>query len=139
LFASGDYFKYTQKEDWNNPAGFVANFIQKNDLILFNATWAQIPFDYYFKPYEEQYFLKVEKHGVPVDMFDSGVMEPKMTESDIPRLISLLSGHKTVWLVYSNNTTTDPKGLIPQTLASVMKLIYTRDFGAAQVQIYGAP
>jgi hypothetical protein len=50
LFSTGDYYKFTQTEDWNNPAGFVANFVQKDDLILFNASWMQIPFDYYFKP-----------------------------------------------------------------------------------------
>jgi hypothetical protein len=139
LFTAGDYYRFMQKEDWSNPAGFVANFIKKDDLILFNATQVQIPFDYYFKTYEDQYSLQVEKHGVPVDMFDSGILEPKMTESDIPRLISMLSGHKTVWLVYSHNANTDPMGLIPQTLASVMKLIYTREFNGGQVQIYGAP
>jgi len=139
LFSTGDYYKFTQKEDWSNPAGFVANYVQKDDLVLFNATRVQIPFDYYFKTYEDLYSIKVEKHGVPVDMFDSGILEPKMTDSDIPRLISLLSGHKTVWLVYSHNANTDPMGLIPQTLASVMKLIYTRDFYGGQVQIYGAP
>jgi hypothetical protein len=139
LFTTGDYYKLTQKEDWNNPAGFVANFIQKDDLILFNPTWVQIPFDYYFKTYEDLYFIQVEKHGVPVDMFDSGIMEPKMTDSDIPRLISLLNGHKTVWLIYSHNANTDPMGLIPLTLESVIKLIYTRDYDGVQVQIYGAP
>jgi hypothetical protein len=139
MFTAGDYYKFTQKEDWSNPAGFVANFVQKDDLVLFNPTWAQIPFDYYFVPYENQYFFQVEKHGIPVDMFDSGILEPKMTASDIPRLISLLNGHKTVWLVYRQDANTDPMGLIPQTLASVMKLIYTRDFNGVQVQIYGAP
>ena len=139
LFSTGDYYRFKQKEDWSNPAGFVANFVQKDDLILFNATRVQIPFDYYFKTYEIQYFLQVEKHGIPVDMFDSGLLEPKMTESDIPGLISLVSGHKTVWLVNSHNANTDPMGLIPQTLASVMKLIYMRDFYGVQVQIYGAP
>jgi hypothetical protein len=139
LFSTGDYLRFTQKENWSDPAGFVANFVQKDDLILFNPTWVQIPFDYYFVPYENQYFLQVVKHGVPVDMFDSGILEPKMTDSDIPRLISLLNGHKTVWLVYSQNANTDPNGLIPQTLSSAMKLIYTRDFDAVQVQIYRAP
>ena len=139
LFSTGDYYKFAQKEDWSNPAGFVANFAKKDDLILFNASWVQIPFDYYFKTYEKLYSIQVEKHGVPVDMFDNGVLEPKMTDSDIPRLISLLSGHERVWLVYSHNANTDPTGLIPQTLASVMKLIYTRDFYGVQVQIYGAP
>ena len=139
LFSTGDYYRFMQKEDWSNAAGYVANFVQKDDLILFNATWVQIPFDYYFKTYENQYSLQVEKHGVPVDMFDSGILEPKMTDSDIPRLISLLSGRKRVWLVYSHNWNTDPMGLIPQTLASEMKLIQKRDFYGGQVQLYGAP
>ena len=137
LLSSGDYFRFTQKEDWSGPAGFVANFVQNDDLILFNATKAQIPFDYYFNYYEDIYSIQVEKHGIPVDMFASGVLEPKMTESDIPSLISLLNGHKTVWLVSSHNT--DPNGLIPQTLSSVLKLLYTRDFNGVQVQIYGTP
>jgi mannosyltransferase len=139
LFSTGDYYRFMQKEDWSNAAGYAANYVQKDDLILFNATWAQIPFDYYFKTYENQYFLLVEKHGVPVDMFDSGILEPKMTDSDIPRLISLLSGRKRAWLVYSHNLYTDPMGLIPQTLASEMKLIYKRDFYGGQVQLYGVP
>ena len=139
LFSTGDYYRFTQKEDWSNPAGFIANFVQKDDLILFNATRVQIPFDYYFTPYVNQYFLQVEEHGVPVDMFDSGVLEPKMTDSDIPRLLSLLSGRKRVWLVYGYNSNTDPMGLIPQTLASEMKLILKRDFYGGQVQFYGAP
>jgi hypothetical protein len=49
VFSAGDYYRYVQKEDWADPAGFVANFAEKGDLVLFNATWAQIPFDYYFK------------------------------------------------------------------------------------------
>ena len=139
LFSTGDYYRFMQKEDWSTAAGYVANFAQKDDLVLFNATWVQIPFDYYFKTYEDLYFIQVEKHGVPVDLFDSGILEPKMTESDIPRLISLLSGHKRVFLVYSHNLNTDPMGLIPQTLASEMKLIQQRDFYWGQVQLYGVP
>jgi hypothetical protein len=141
LFSTGDYYRSRQQEDWNNVAGYVANYVQKDDLILFNATWVQIPFDYYFKVYEDQYFLQVEQHGVPVDMFDRGIAEPKMTDSDIPRLISLLSGRNRVWLVYSHNwyTDTDPMGLIPQTLASEMKLIQERDYYGLQVQLYGVP
>jgi hypothetical protein len=98
-----------------------------------------IPFDYYFKPYEKLYDIQVEKQGVPLDLFDSGVLEPKMTESDISSLISLISGHDRVWLVYSHNDYTDPMGLIPQTLASEMKLIRERDFYGGQVQLYETP
>ena len=139
LSSAGDYYRFVQKEDWSTAAGYVANFAEKDDLVLFNDAFVQIPFDYYFKAYEKQYSIQVEKHGVPVDMFDSGILEPRMTDSDIPGLISLLSGHNRVWLVYSHNDITDPKGLVQQTLASKMKLLRTRDFYGGQVQLYGTP
>jgi hypothetical protein len=62
-----------------------------------------------------------------------------MTNSDIPGLISLLSGYNRVWLVYSRDWYTDPMGLIPQTLAGQMKLIQKRDFSGGQVQLFEAP
>jgi hypothetical protein len=139
LFSVGDYYRFMYKEDWSTPAGYVANFAKENDLVLFHASWMQIPFDYYFAPYEDLYSIQVEKHGIPEDMFDSGVLEPKMTESDIPRLISLVNGRERVWLVYSHNWYTDPMGIIPQTLASKMRLIRQRDFYGGQVQLYGTP
>jgi mannosyltransferase len=139
LFSTGDYYRFWQKEDWSTAAGYVANFAQKDDLVLFNSNFVEIPFDYYFKTYEKQYSIQVKKYGVPEDLFDSGIPEPKMTDSDIPRLISLLRGHNRVWLVYSHNSYTDPMGLIPQTLASQMKLIRTRDFYGGQVQLYVSP
>ena len=138
LFSAGDYYRFVQKENWSDPAGYVANYVEKDDLILFNSAMVQIPFDYYFKPYENEYFLEVEKHGVP-DMFDSRIPEPIMTNGDIPRLISLLHGHTRVWLVYSHDSYTDPMGLIPQALAAEMKLIQQRDFYGVQVQLYGTP
>ncbi len=139
LLSTGDYYRFFQKEDWSTAAGYVANFAEKDDLVLFNSNFVEIPFDYYFKPYEKQYSLQVVKHGVPLDLFDSGILEPKMTTKDIPGLISLLSGHNRVWLVYSHDSYTDPMGLIPQTLASQKKLIRTRDFYGGQVQLYGNP
>ena len=139
LFSTGDYYRFVQKEDWSDPAGYVAYFAQKDDLILFNSNFVEIPFNYYFRTYENQYSIQVEKQGVPLDLFDSGILEPKMTESDIPSLISLISGHKRVWLVYSHYWYTDPMGLIPQTLASKMKLIQQHDFYGGQVQLYESP
>ena len=139
LFSAGDYYRFFQKEDWRTAAGYVANFAQKDDLVLFNSNFVEIPFDYYFRPYEEQYSLQVKELGVPLDLFDSGILEPKMTADDIPGLISSLRGHNRVWLVYSHDSYTDPTGLIPQTLASQMKLIRERDFYGGKVQLYGTP
>ena len=61
MFADGDYYRFVQKEDWATPAGYVANFAQKDDLVLFNSNFVVIPFDYYFAPYEELYSIEVEK------------------------------------------------------------------------------
>jgi len=98
LFSTSDYYLFFQKEDWSNPAGYVAKFVQNDDLILFNSSMVQIPFDYYFKSWENQYSIQVEKHGVPEDVFDNDILEPKMTVSDIPRLISMLNGQsKSIW------------------------------------------
>jgi mannosyltransferase len=139
MFSDGDIYRFVQKEDWSTAAGYVANFAKKDDLVLFNSNFVVIPFDYYFKAYEDLYSIQVEKHGVPLDLFESGILEPKMTTKDIPGLISLLPGHNRVWLVYSHDSYTDPTGLIPQTLASQMKLIRTRDFYGGQVQLYETP
>jgi hypothetical protein len=139
LFSAADYYRFMRKEDWSTPAGYVANFAEKDDLVLFNASWGQIAFDYYFESYEDLYSIQVEKRGVPGDMFDSGTLEPKMTESDISRLIALIHEHDRVWLVYSHNWYTDPMGLIPQTLASEMELTRQRDFYGGRVQLYETP
>ena len=139
LFSAGDYYRFYQKEDWSTAAGYVANFAEKDDLVLFNSNFVEIPFNYYFRTYEDLYCIQVEKQGVPLDLFDSGILEPEMTANDIPGLISLLRGHNRVWLVYSHDSYTDPMGLIPQTLASQMKLIRKRDFYGGQVQLYETP
>ncbi len=139
LFSAGDYYRFSPREDWSLAAGYVANFVEKDDLILFNSTWVQIPFDYTFTVYEEQYFYVVAKHGVPVDLFDSGIPEPRMTESDLPMLNALVSGRNRVWLVYSHNGYEDPMGLIPKTLASTMKIVREQDFSEVKVQLYEIP
>jgi hypothetical protein len=139
LLANGDYYRFAQKEDWSTAAGYVANFAEKGDLVLFNSNFVEIPFDYYFRTYEDLYNIEVEKRGIPLDLFDSGVLEPKMTESDIPKLIASVRGRDRVWLVYSHDSYTDPQGLIPQTLASEMKLMRTREFYGGEVYLYSVP
>jgi hypothetical protein len=138
LFSTADYYRFYEKEDWSSPAGYVGYYAEKGDLILFNSNFVEIPFNYYFRKYENAYDLKVEKQGLPLDLFDQGVLEPEMTANDIPALIASVSGHKHVWLVYSHNSYTDPNGLIPQTLGAEMKLVQTRDFYGGQVQLYEA-
>ena len=123
------YFTYFEKEDWAEAAAYVAEQIEPEEMILFNATWVQLPFDYYFRHYEQSAPLR----GLPVDLFDRGVLEPKMTEADLPYLRNLLADQESVWLVYSHDWYTDPEGIIPRELDQQMTLVERRKFVVLQV------
>jgi len=127
-----EYYAHFEKEQWDDAAAFVAGRVAPDDLILFNATWVQIPFDFYFRFYNRP----VVERGVPVDLFDRGILEPKMAESDLPRLRALIRGHERVWLVYSHNWYTDPQGLIPPALEEELDTSGQWDFYGLQVQLY---
>lgn len=130
-----EYYDNFQKEQWREAAAYVAQHVQEDDLILFNATWVQIPFDFYYKAYH----LPTERRGVPVDLFDRGVLEPKMMEDDLPRLQSLVQNRKRVWLVYSHDWYTDPQKLIPTALEEKFRLLDRRLFYGVDLRLYGAP
>ena len=128
-----EYYAHFEKEQWDDAAAFVAQRVQPDDLLLFNATWVQIPFDFYFRLHNRP----VAEHGLPVDLFDRGILEPKMAESDLPRLRSLIRGHNRIWLVYSHNWYTDPQNLIPPALDDELDLLNTWDFYGLQLHLYG--
>lgn len=129
-----EYYDHFEKEQWDDAAAFVAERVEPGDLILFNAAWVQIPFDFYFRPHNSP---AVER-GLPVDLFERGDLEPKMTVSDLPRLRVLIRGRERVWLVYSHDWYTDPQGLIPSALEEELDVLDRWDFYGLQVQLYGA-
>jgi len=69
---------------------------------------------------------------VPVDLFDRGVLEPKMAASDLSRLRALIQGRERVWLVYSHDWYTDPPAL-----AEELDLLDRCKFHDLQVRLYG--
>ena len=109
--------------------------VQEGDIILFNAGWTQIPFDYYFAPYNH----RVEEFGVPVTLFERGELEPRMTRDDIPRLQSIIQGRKRVWLVYSHYWWTDPEYIISKSIGKEMRMLESRTFTGMQIRLYGVP
>lgn len=131
------YYTAFEKEAWDDAADLVAHRVQPGDLLLFNGAWGQIPFDYYFaRRYNPQLDPPVVAHGLPVDLFDRGVLEPRMTEDDLPRLRALVAGRDRVWLVYSHQWYTDPEGLVPPALAAALNLQQTWTFKGLQVRLY---
>ena len=132
-FSLREYYVRYEKEGWDEAAALVAEQAVPDDLILFNATWVQIPFDYYFQ--REPHAL-VTEHGVPGDLFDRHVLEPKMAEGDLPRLRALVESRDRVWLVYSHNWYTDPEGLIPAALEEALLKRHQWSFYGLQVHLY---
>ena len=130
-----EYYAYFEKEGWDKAAALVAERAAPADVILFSATWAQIPFDHYF---HRQYNRSLTEHGVPVDLFERSTLEPKMAKSDVPRLRVLIEGRERVWLVYGHESYTDPEGLIPAALEQEFDLLDRWDFRGLQVRLYGA-
>ena len=139
FFSTSDYYRFFQKEDWNSAARAVAGYAENDDLVLFNSNFVEIPFNYYVETFETHQYLRLEKRGLPLDLIADGVLEPVMTAEDVPGLIALLKGRQRVFLVYSHESYTDPLGLIPQTLASQMKLSKETEFYGGKVQMYVAP
>ena len=128
------YFKF-EKEQWDDAAYYVAQHAKDGDLILFNATWSQIPFDYYFRHFNRP----ATEHGLPVDMFAGGVLEPKMTLADLPRMWSLVHQHDRIWLVYSHDWYTDPTKIIPTELAQELELFDRQRFQGLELHLYVKP
>lgn len=126
------YYVDFVKEEWANAAAYVAERVKPEETILFNATWVQLPFQYYFRHYEKTVAL----HGLPVDLFDRGVLEPQMRTADLPYMRDLLADQQSVWLIYSHDWYTDPQGLIPRELQRQMTLVEQRAFRGLQVMYY---
>lgn len=127
------YHTSFQKEQWRGAASLVAELAQPGDLVLFNTALGQMPFDYYFAQLND---IPVVERGVPGDLFDRTVLEPKMAESDLPHLRSLVAGRRRVWLVYCHHWYTDPQGLVPAQLDQALEPRGRWTFYGVQVQFY---
>jgi hypothetical protein len=132
ILSVGEYDRTFEKEGWDDAAAYVAGRFEPGDLILFHATWVQIPFDYYWRDHG----LSADERGVPVDLFARGVLEPQMTTDDLPRLRELTGDRERVWLVYSHQWYTDPQGLVPSALGESMTVQSRRRFYGVEVRLY---
>jgi len=131
LSLNGYYFWF-QKEAWDEAASHIAEQVRPGEMIVFNATWVQIPFAYYYERYDLDTVLK----GLPVDLFDRGELEPTMEESDIPRILEILQGRDRVWLVYSHSWYSDPDGIIPRELSRLFGESERTDYEGLQIILF---
>ena len=123
------YYYWFPKEGWDKAAAYIAEQVERGDVIVFNATWVQIPFEYYYK----RYGLDTELKGLPVDLFERGQLEPAMAESDMAHVQEMLDGREQVWLVYSHNWYSDPSGTVPMELGKLLREDGRADFTGIQI------
>ena len=130
------FYRAPEREAWDDVAAFLAQEAEPGALILFNAGWTQLPFEYYFR--EMPRAGQVTLHGLPVDPFADGRLEPKMTPGALPRLRRLVQGRERVWLVYSHEWYTDPQELIRQELTRLLGPPQEWRFQGVRVLIFGS-
>jgi mannosyltransferase len=118
------YWTQPEYEAWKPTAQYVAESARPDDIILFNDSYVQLPFDYYF----HRHRVSVVEQGVPTTFGATAVDEPMMTPTDIPALRRLTSQYRRLWLVYSHDWYTDPHHLILNTLDQSAQLIRTQSF-----------
>jgi uncharacterized membrane protein len=129
-----DQYRAEEKEAWDDAAALVARHVEADDLLLFNGAWGQIPFDYYFR---QLYNGPAVEHGLPVDLFERDILEPRMTEEDLPYVQSLIGDRARVWLVHSHEWYTDPQGLVPEAFEGAYGVLGRWEFRGLGVVLYG--
>jgi mannosyltransferase len=126
------YYRDYEPEGWRDAASWLAPQVRADDIILFNASWTQIPFDYYYR----RVGPPAPEHGLPADMFDRGILEPRMAAADLPRLADLVAGRRRVWLVYSHDWYTDPQGMITRYLDATLDKQTKQAFNGLNIFMY---
>ncbi len=113
------YYHDFAKEDWDLAAHVVAAQATPQDLILFHASWAELPFVYHYPDRAPV----LQRHGVPADLFAAGMLEPPMTAAAAARVRTLVAGASRVWLVYAHWWYTDPEGLLLEVLEEELEKV----------------
>ena len=96
---------------WQNLVNAVQQGYKPGDEVVFNALYAQVPFDYFAR---HQNF-RPEETGFPVSVYEWWAQQPHtawggpvITQADLNRSVADASKEKTVWIVSYENDYYDP-------------------------------
>jgi mannosyltransferase len=101
LVGAWGFYNTTDNEQWRGVVGYIETYGGQNDLVLINAWYCHIPFDYYFR-----------QDIIDRDVFPKWDME--VDKDNIKTLELAVHGYERVWIVLSHDG--DPEGLIAKTL-----------------------
>jgi uncharacterized membrane protein len=105
-----------EQENWRGVAEWINARALANDVVLFDASYAQMGFDYYYH---------------------SGIPRQGVGPSDVPtKLESLTTSRQNVWLVLENDIYTDPHAIVRRWLDENRNPTQEFDFAGVRVILY---
>jgi hypothetical protein len=123
------------KEDWRGVAALVAAQQRKGDLLLFNAYFAQMPFDYYFDAGQQSHPDIVERgYQTEESLLYANLTPPGTGMVSGPEL----SGFARVWVVLSHAGAPDNQA-VPPWLVAHDQLVKDWQFVGVTVRLYQVP
>lgn len=118
LPVTGHVIAVREQEAWRDAVQFVEENAQPDDVILFNAWYAQPSFEYYYRG----------------DLLRQGIRVKDATET----LPNITASHRRVWLVLSQDKLTDPQGDIQSWFDENCTLIEEHILQGVRVRLYDA-
>jgi mannosyltransferase len=118
------------KSDFRSAAQTIGREIKPDDLIVFQIPYVQYDFDYYFRrPYP---FI-----GGPYTNYPGSVAGYQDSEASVFQQIgTLLSGRRTIWVVWSEADWADARQLFPRWLAANARETFHAQYSQVQVSRY---
>ena len=86
-----DYYANEQKEQWRDAAAFVGSNTDERDVLVFCASYAQGPFDYYFRQQQQG---PLDEYGIGKQVEDRQAIADFVTEAT--------SEKERLWLIISH-------------------------------------
>ncbi|HEX8732454.1 MAG TPA: glycosyltransferase family 39 protein [Ktedonobacterales bacterium] len=125
----------TLKEDWRGAAAIVAAQERPGDLVLFNAYFTQMPFDYYFAASQRAHPDVVERgYQAEESLLFANLAPAKQGMVSGPEL----SSYARVWVVLSHAGAPDDQA-VPPWLAAHDQLVRSWRFVGVTVRLYQVP
>ena len=107
------------KEPWREVVNQVHSLAQPGDIVLIEAGWMTIPFDYYDQG-------RTVREGLAPSALDN-------------RLSDHLKSYRRIWLILAQATLADPAGQAPRWMAGHYALEQSLEYYQIQVRLYKGP
>jgi hypothetical protein len=122
----------TVKEDWRGAATYVATHQQPGDLILFNAYFSQMPFDYYYQQSAAGAEHTVAERGY---LLEESLLYADLTPAEHGlQSENELNSYGRVWLVLSHASSAS--NAIPPQLARHFRLVSSHQLVGVTLLLY---